>query len=375
MTKKPDRLDDFLNDDDFRHWVLEEKKSDRNLYWSGWAANNPGKADRFRQAIQVLESLRDESVPWTEEREARTLRNIRSAIRKAREARETNIPQTPEWYWLPHVWYKTAAAAVILLFFSLALWQFGRDSHAPAPEIAVSDWVSESNISGQRSEVVLPDGSIVALNAESELRYDRLSFGRDHRDVFLTGEAFFEVRKNPESPFRVHSNDLITIALGTSFNVRAYADLPTRVQLATGRVSVSRDGGSGSPGEAISSEAISSEAITNEVASGEVVFLEPGQEAILGQDEELHVQHIAVSRIDAWRNGILLFDKTPFREAVRTLERWYGVEITVKGLTGGEPVLTGRFENEQLGKTLESMQFSLGFRYTIDRDRVTIEFN
>lgn len=355
LTKKLDRLDDFLNDDDFRRWVLEENKNDRNLYWSGWAANNPDKAGRFRQAIQVLESLRDESVPWAEERKIRTLRNIRSAIRKAQGARETNILQPRDWYRLPRVWYKTAAAAAILLFFSLAVWQLGRDSHVPSSEIAFSDWVTESNKSGQRSEVVLPDGSIVALNAESELKYDRLDFGKGHRDVFLTGEAFFEVRKNPESPFRVHSNELITTALGTSFNIRAYADLLTRVQLATGRVSVNRDRKS-SP-------------------AGEAVLLEPGQEAVLGRDEKLQVRHIAVSRIDAWRNGILLFDRTPFREAVKTLERWYGVEITVKGLGAGEPVLTGRFDNEQLGKTLESMQFSLGFRYTIDRRWVMIEFN
>lgn len=346
------KLEDFLNDSHFRDWILNEQPDPQNPYWKQWLEDNPDKASLFRRAVQVLETLRDQSVPWAEESKAQILERIQSAIRQGENSSNESVPLFPDQRRRPFRWYK-AAAAILILLSSAALWQMDIFNGNPSPDITNNNRITRAT-AGQRSTIYLPDGSIVFLNAGSQLQYDSSAFEGTSREVFLTGEAFFQVHKNPGKPFRVHSNGLITTALGTSFNVRTYTGLPSKIQLASGKVRVDKTGVGRQTEESI--------------------VLEPGQEAIVGKDGRLHLQEIPVDHIDAWRTGALLFDRTPFDEAVKTLEIWYGKEIVVKGMKNIQPLINGRFDNEQLDKILESMQFSLGFNYTIEEKHVIIEF-
>lgn len=355
MKKELHHLEDFLNDDDFREWVLEGKSGRLHLYWLRWLETHPDKASPFHQAVKVLESLKDESVPWDQDRKSRTLRHIQAGIRKTQSTGDKYVSLYPRQKKRPYHRYKIAASLAILFAFTLTFWWLRTANRSAQQEGAANDWVTQTNLRNQFSEIQLPDGSTVTLHRDSELKYDRSGFGRGHRNVYLTGEAFFEVQKNPEQPFRVHSGEFTTTALGTSFNVRAYADLPIKIQLATGKVKVYSDGES--------------------QQSGEEIILSPGQEAALGKDQQLHVRQIAIGKIAAWKKGVLVFDKTPFEEAVKILERWYGVEIDVKGPADRQPVINGKFDNEELDKTLASMQFALDFSYSINDQHIKIEFN
>lgn len=355
MKKELRHLEDFLRDEHFRRWVLEEGSNPLNIYWRRWLEDNPEKATRFHQAVRILEFLRDASVPWAEERKARTLEQIKRSIGKGQSLGNESIPLYPPQRTLSSGWYKIAVSAVVIFLFAVAIWQLSKTDRPVSQEVVVNDWIIRSSPKGQRSEIHLPDGSTVFLNSETELKYNRTGFALKHRDIFITGEAFFEVQKNADLPFRVHSDAFVTTALGTAFNVRSYAGLPHKIQLASGKVKVDNlDEG------------------RQAVAA---ITLEPGQEAVWGEDQKLHIRQIAVSNIDAWKNGILIFDKTPFDEAVKALEIWYGTAISIKGMDNRQFMINGRFENEQLDKILESMKFSLGFSYTIDQQRVTIEFN
>lgn len=353
MEKELHNLEDFLNDDHFRSWVLEQGADPLNIYWRKWLEDHPDKAVSFHQAVKILETLRDQSVPWATEHKEQTLRHIQSAIREDRSEESKTIPLYPARQKRSYGWYKIAVSAAIVFLLTAAIWQLVVFRSSPAENGIVHEWIIQSS-KDQRAEVQLPDGSIVVLNAGSELKYDRSGFGKGSREVFLTGEAFFDVYKDPANPFRVHSNELITTALGTSFNVRAYPGLLQKIQLATGRVKVDKTG--------------------DDHTVTAAVILDPGQEAILESDGGLHIQQVPISHIDAWRKGSILFDRTPFDEAVKILEIWYGAEIVVKGIKDAQPLINGRFDNEQLDKILESMQFSLGFHYTIDGKQVTIEF-
>lgn len=240
---------------------------------------------------------------------------------------------------------KVAAAITILAIATFLVYK-------PATTTVTQkiEWISKQNPAGQKSKIHLPDGSIVNLNAGSSITY-RKDFIND-RTVTLTGEAFFDVKKDPSRPFRVKSKEIITTALGTSFNINAYdAEDFVEVTLATGKVNVV------------------------DTVSRQNVQLIPGQGIIktvssgMMETFELSPQSIA-----AWRRGILNFNETPLSDVIKRLENWYDVKITVRGNTN-EIVCSGAFDNEYLDNVLDVLSHSVGFEFEIDHKNITIQLN
>ena len=135
-----------------------------------------------------------------------------------------------------HLFWRKIAAAILVLLTTGAILLF-----VAKPSVNQSDIVTYSQKgtdAGQRLELKLSDGSVVFLNANSALKYPD-KFTGERREVFLEGEAFFQVAKDPAHPFIIHTNSVDTRVLGTSFNVNAKAD-STIVSVVTGKVQVSR---------------------------------------------------------------------------------------------------------------------------------------
>ncbi|EPR69622.1 FecR family protein [Cyclobacterium qasimii] len=211
----------------------------------------------------------------------------------------------------------------ILALFSLVLvYAFMTvDYNKPiAQETKSDEWIIKTNPKGQKSTLMLSDGSNVVLNAESELRFKR-EFGQSHREIYLTGEAFFEVASDSLLPFRVHSGDLITTALGTSFNINSYKENWVQVQLATGKVRVS-----------------------NISEKNQAVDLVPGEEVVIGNDSQLIKSKFDLNKAFYWKEGVLGFEKVPFEEVVQSLERWYAVDIQVKKPPSSSVKISGEFK-------------------------------
>ena len=151
-------------------------------------------------------------------------------------------------------------------------------------------------------QVQLADGTRVWLNSESELRYP-VDFVGEERKVFLKGEAYFQVAKDPSKPFRVVVDDMQVEALGTSFNINAYQDDGClRTTLAEGKVRVSYPG-----------------------ACQECILI-PGKQAIL-KEGVITTEQVNVDDIISWKKGRFVFNDMPLETIVRQLERWYDVEI------------------------------------------------
>lgn len=161
---------------------------------------------------------------------------------------------------------------------------------------------------GSRSEMVLPDGTKVWLNAGSKISYSQ-TFGYTVRLVRLEGEGYFEVAHNEQLPFSVESGNVRVKVLGTKFNVRDYpTDAEASVSLAEGSVSMS----------------------SMRMASTERV-LTPGQRATVNKETgRIRVDDYEVANAIQWTNGILVFDGESLRDIVNDLERCYNVRITVK---------------------------------------------
>jgi ferric-dicitrate binding protein FerR (iron transport regulator) len=134
------------------------------------------------------------------------------------------------------VWWLAAAAVIMLAIVAgVMLLTPAGEPTAPAQ---LAEVMPQPVVLSGKQYVRLPDGSAVLLNDESELRYEP-GFATATRDVFLTGEAYFDIKHNPEKPFRVHTGKVITTVLGTAFNVRAWPQAgEVKVTVDRGKVQV-----------------------------------------------------------------------------------------------------------------------------------------
>lgn len=175
---------------------------------------------------------------------------------------------------------------------------------------------------GQRAKVTLSDGTQIWLNAGSNLKYPN-EFKGDTREVYLTGEAFFDVAKDKKHPFIIHTNKMDTKVLGTSFNVQAYPDQTTQeVSVLTGRVNV------------------------KSTVTEENVYVTPGQKVIFkSKSNKLQAfKDIPVNTISLWRKNIMVFEETPLPEVIATINRNYNVAIEIKNKNLNTLKINGYFK-------------------------------
>jgi len=161
---------------------------------------------------------------------------------------------------------------------------------------------------GRQFRLTLPDGTQVWLNAASSVRYPTVFSGKE-RKVEVTGEAYFEVVKNPAVPFRVSINNKAEIeVLGTHFNVNAYENeqsVATTLLEGSVRVAANRSG-------------------------AKDVILQPGQQAQLSNANTTEIKVVKNANTEkaiAWKNGLFYFDGATLAEIMRQMERWYDIEV------------------------------------------------
>jgi len=205
---------------------------------------------------------------------------------------------------------------------------------------------------GLKLNFALPDGSIVWLNSESKVTFPE-KFTNNSRVVELEGEAFFMVTKDAGKPFIVKSGDLITTALGTSFNVKNYSqESSAKITLVTGRVLVE---------------------LRDNLKQG--VLLDKGFAVNYSKvNNSIYKSAEQTDKIIAWKDGILLFENDNFEKVITTLSRWYGVTFVINNYNGKAWNYSGRFHNEYLSNILENISFAENFDYKIDQDKVVITF-
>jgi len=196
-------------------------------------------------------------------------------------------------------------------------------------------------------ELVLPDGSHVWLNSESSIRFP-VFFSGSFRVVEITGEAYFEVAENREMPFRVSSGNTTVEVLGTSFNVRAYADEGSvNTTLIEGSVQVA------SP--------------VNQTT------IVPGQMAIADIAGNISVEDDAdISEITAWKKGLFVFNGETIGEIMNQVARWYDVDVKFSGEPGSETfsgIVSRRSNVSEILKIMEQA----GISFSLTEEVITVE--
>ncbi|MEO7445769.1 MAG: FecR family protein [Ferruginibacter sp.] len=230
---------------------------------------------------------------------------------------------------------------------------------------------------GARSKVQLPDGSNVWLNSGSKLRYDE-DFKNGTRDVYLTGEAYFDVVKNPAKPFTIHTQTMAVRVLGTQFNVKAYTnDKTTETSLIHGSVLVTMKN---NPQQQYLLKPNEKLVLPNE--TGREIKTN-GNDKTISQPAELsdrlaaiknlsYIQNTKVEVETSWTKNILSFYDEPFSAVAHKMERWYDVNFEFENARWENEYLTGSFEQETLQQALSGLAFSTGFKYKMDGKTILI---
>jgi transmembrane sensor len=254
--------------------------------------------------------------------------------------------------------------AAIFIFFVAGIIWFTSDKKklTPIPEKSFSE---VSSPPGSKTKLVLPDSTVVWLNAGSKLTYNE-HFGADNRNITLIGEAFFDVKKST-IPFIIHANKMQIKVLGTAFNVRAYPDeKTTETSLIRGRVEITLDKKPDRP-----------------------YFLEPNEKLVISnepdkikasiQNKDPLVAYKSLTRtVDStivetsWVHNELIFQDEDFHEIAMKMEKWYGVAIEFKDEKIAHERLSGTFTAETIEEALIALQLATKFHYSIRGNLVTI---
>ncbi|HEX9509735.1 MAG TPA: FecR domain-containing protein [Puia sp.] len=244
-----------------------------------------------------------------------------------------------------------------------------------APAIAMAPTQSGNEIftgNGSRTHLVLPDGSVVWLNAGSRISYGK-NYGTAAREVNLTGEAFFDVAPNSSKPFVIHTTRIDIRVLGTSFNVKSYpTERTTETTLIRGSIEVS---------------------IKNRPS--DKIILKPNQKLVVADDSTLRqpsprrreiptaeslvtiskptYEHNSGAIIEtSWINNKLIFQDEEFSELAKQMERWYGVSIRFDNLRQEDWRFTGTFDKETIQQALDALKLTANFNYTIEGAQIII---
>ena len=265
--------------------------------------------------------------------------------------------------------FASVAAASLVIFF-LFFYDIGQKRKIADASNTVS------TKAGSKSKIQLPDGTQVWLNGDSKLVYDE-NFWGDNREVELSGEAYFDVAKDKERPFIIHTQSIDLKVLGTAFNVRSYAnEKNTETSLIHGSVE-----------------------ITLKHSPDKKIILKPNEKLIVHNSPVADMDKPGLDEKNKTDQPLLVLDKVHFREAdssateilwvknklafdgetleniAMKIERWYDVKVQITDEKLKEVKYSAVFTDESLQEVMEALRLTGSFRYTLNKKEVIIGYD
>ncbi len=259
-----------------------------------------------------------------------------------------------------------AAVLIIGLIINTIWLYYFRDGQTSHASIVPSDRVALNHVpqayihtiytnKGAKSTITLPDGSTVKLNSDTKLVFPDKFVGPT-REVFMTGEAFFDVRPNPDTPMVVTTDKNVFIKVtGTKFNLRAYKnESSTKATLYSGKIDVLGKDKVGTPYVMTSMNPNESFEVRDKI-------------------KPLKVLKADTLKLSAWTRGELVFDYTPISDVIKELERWHGATFVVTNNRVYNHKFSAKFKQESLVQILEVLKFCTGIEYEIENENVILK--
>ncbi|WP_026628161.1 FecR family protein [Dyadobacter alkalitolerans] len=370
MSSNPSaELRNLLDNPEFVAWAKGGRPQADDV-WAEWAAGNEERQEALATAKDLVNSmdfpeyqLTDEHISMRIAHALHTAKQI-EAERAARPTRFIGGVQVSVW--------NIAATAVILLGFGLALFgiykrrYLGSDLKSDLAVTEHSDDFTEIINKNQTVKYVsLSDGSAIVLHKNSSIRFPK-QFRASEREVFLTGDAFFEVTKNPDQPFFVYANELVAKVHGTSFSIKAGAgDAKVIIAVKSGQVSVyTKDDAKA--------------AQYKKDKSLQALLLMPNQQATF-ERSRLKLTRLATKSSVLLNipieNQVFTYTETPVKEVFSALETAYGIRIEYNQDTMAQCSITATLGDEPLENKLKWICTILEAEYTFSEDKITIKGN
>lgn len=218
---------------------------------------------------------------------------------------------------------------------------------------------------GSKTKLILPDSTVVWLNAGSKLAYNE-HFGTTNRSTTLVGEAFFDVKKSAV-PFIIRANAIQIKVLGTAFNVKAYpGERTTETSLIRGRVEVTLDK---RPGEPIVLKPNEKLIVANEKTETGAEMQRKEAKVIISELTRMNDSTIVET---SWVHNELIFQDEAFSDIAKKMERWYGITIDFKDEKIASERMSGTFTTETIQDALDALQLTTKFHYSIKGNLITI---
>ncbi|CAG5008881.1 hypothetical protein DYBT9275_04377 [Dyadobacter sp. CECT 9275] len=346
--------EDFLQDDWFRQ-SLEGNNPAATQYWDNWLKVYPEKEAEVLRAKALFEAFKTDHGSLTQEEINTTI--DRTLERVAGIKRESEFPERPlfAWRWLSYV-------ASVMLISGMAIY-FVKDNKIGTKITTVKTqppamgWVKEENVGQHPRLVKLPEGSKVTLEPGAILTYPT-NFNKYERRTFLRGNAFFDVAKDPDKPFFVVGETVITRVLGTSFWIR---DDPDHQKIAvivkSGKVAVSARHGSG------------------QNLTSDAVFLTPNQMAVFSPETEQLTRELVEKPVVISTSASLSasYEDVPIIRILKELEDAYGVKITYDAEVLKNCQISASFANETFFEKLESICLSVRASFREENGQIIID--
>ncbi|MDP2114908.1 MAG: FecR domain-containing protein, partial [Bacteroidota bacterium] len=380
--------EEFILDEVFMQWVLHPNQ-ENDIFWKEFLQNHPEKIQQVKEAVFMIKAIRAVEPSISRKQLDQVYENVHSVSKPTRKIG----------------WMVTKIAAVFLLLVSIGgllyylqdtkntfpvelatneLLEKGRvimpdgtvsefeSEHTQIKQtasgdltinndtVSVGDFPAEAENQtlaqiiipyGKRSEITLSDGTKIWLNSGSQLSYP-VSFTGRSREVYLSGEAYFDVESDPAKPFHVITDDMKIRVTGTKFNVTSYAnDQTTQAVLITGKIDAARN-----------------------KRFARSVELQPGERVIYNkQEDNMEKNLVDVELYSSWVNGYLVFDNEPVENIFKKLERYYNKNILTEKLSG-QPTFTGKLDlADDLEKVLKNIAFSASFSVVFENGTYIIK--
>jgi transmembrane sensor len=249
------------------------------------------------------------------------------------------------------IWYKAAAAVIVLIVAAGGYLYFSNHTKTIAENnIAENKNSNKEQPINKRQTIHLPDGSTVILNADSKLNYPA-AFSGNTREVYLTGEGYFDIKHNPKQPFLVHAGKIITKVLGTAFDIKAYPlDESVEVTVTRGKVQVLKENKS-------------------------LGLVTANQQISFSKKTELFAQKIVDAKlVIAWKPGEIIFNDITMQEAAKRIEQRFNTTIEFANPAIKNCMVTATFSEDDLEEEILTVICGVSkSNYTILNNKITID--
>ena len=330
----------------------EHKVYFKKMYTIWYTANHTLKKENVEHALQ------------------KTLFRIHTQTEKDNR-RTTHQPSFP---------FKKMAAAVLFSFVLGAVYHLLNLQQATLPFIAAGESCRIIVPLGSISQVELPDGSFVTLNAGSKMRY-HTTFGKDSREVWLEGEGYFKVVKNADVPFVVRAKEVAIKALGTEFNVKAYPDEKmVQTTLVNGLVSIQQEKASSNSKELMLKPKQTVTIYDTGTSMMEDVS-EPIKKDVTMQYADTHDPAIILKNevqtelYTSWKDSRWVIESESLEKLAMKMQRRFDVQIVIADNELKQYPFTGILTDETLEQVLDIMKSVTPINYTINKKMVWLSIN